>query len=141
MIKYFVEYNQNDKLYNNIELYKRNNKEWYGSYKYLGSSTRAYSPEVYLHEDNIIIYKSFEFTLKKVIDDFSEVIMYNKIVTSEYIEKQINSIRDDSLQFNPILYSIQIDMKEIGTINFGIRDLHRWPGNPGEIYNCIFKLN
>lgn len=139
MIRYFVECNQNGNVYK-TELHKRNKNIWYKSNKYLGSSTRAFTPELYTYEKSNIIYKSFEFILKKITDNFCEEIIYNKIVTDEYIKLELDRIKNNILEFNPILNSIKINMENIGEINFGIRDLHRWPGNPGEIYNCILKL-
>jgi hypothetical protein len=146
MYKYIIEYNQNGVIIPEKAKLKKNDNAtniWHHSYSYYGSSTRAGSPNVYIHENGSIVYKTFGFTLKRInTQDNLEEILYDIVVIDDIVQNQLEIDNTSSSLIPQSLFStITIQMEGIGEISFGIRDLYRWPGKPGEICNCVLNLN
>lgn len=147
MYKYIVEYNQNGKTFcEKAELKFKENNIWYHSYNYFGSSTRQGTPIVYIHDNNEFIYKTFGFTLIKInTQNNVEIILGEYVIIDEFIEYEITSFENNNnMSLNkPICNKckINIKMKGIGNISFGIRNLDRWPDKPGEIKSSCLILD
>jgi len=149
MYKYIVEYYQNGEIIcEKAELKLNDDGKWYHSYNYYGSSTREGSPIIYIHENNELIYKTFGFTLIKInTQNNVKIILGEYVIIDEFIEYEITNFKEK--EDNNILLdkpnansqNINIKMKGIGNITFGIRDLDRWPGKPGEIKSCCLIID